>query len=83
MRNKSYSRACKFGYTWGEISDMLGKTNMPKFEDWFRGQTGAICDGRQYNHDTESYEETGCGPHGGVVYAHDLTRFIYGQQPFD
>lgn len=69
-------QACKYGYTVAQIREIVDSEY--HFGRWMRGQTSAICDGREYDHDTKTYNETGCGPHGPVVYLHDLKRYIDG-----
>lgn len=66
---------CKFGYSIDLIQQILGD-GFGSFATWFYGQTGAICDGKLYNHDTEEYEDTNCGPHGLVVYRWDFDRYV-------
>ena len=62
--------ACRYGYTEEQVEEIVGD-RLEEFHVWFRGQTGAICDGGKFYN-------TGCGPHGAVVYAHDLERFLSG-----
>lgn len=49
------------------------------------GQTVALCDGKEYNHETNEYRATECAsaPHGLVVYPSDLARFLSGQPVID
>jgi len=71
--------SCSLGYTESDLDAVLGD-RLPEFRRWFRGQTGVICEGRRYDHQAKEYRETGCGPHGFVVYAHDLERFLSGEE---
>ena len=75
--------ACELGYTTQQVAEITG-ARLPEFLKWFFGQTGAICEGRRYNHKTKKYEKR-CGgvAHGHIVYAHDLERFLGGLVPFD
>ena len=70
-------RACPLGLTRQEQELALGD-QLAEFDQWMRGQTGAICDGQQYSHETASYWPTACydNPHGFVVYAWDVERFL-------
>lgn len=55
---------------------------LEKRSDWEQiremmvGQTGAICDGREYDCAAGGYLPSACAdnPHGFVVYRHDLRR---------
>lgn len=71
--------ACPLGYTREQVEQITAE-GFADFTYWMRGQTGAICDGRRYDHDKREYEPTGCAeaPHGMVVYAWDLARWIRG-----
>jgi hypothetical protein len=68
---------CPLGYPRHQIEEILGD-DTPKFWAWFAGQTGAICDGQQYDHELLIYKPTECAghAHGPVVYAHDLHEFV-------
>lgn len=70
--------ACRLGYTYSQLETILGERT-DVFGRWMRGQTMDICDGRHYNHILDTYEASGCGPHGVVVYPCDLQRFLAGQ----
>lgn len=72
---------CQLGYTRAEVEEIVG--NMTSFDRWFRGQAGAICDGRRYDHDKQEYEPTGCGPHGLIYYTWDVEQYMKGQPPLD
>ncbi|RAO26490.1 hypothetical protein PSN13_06518 [Micromonospora saelicesensis] len=74
--------ACRYGYTVEQLQEALGD-RADAFGRWMSGQTGAICDGRAYDYDACEYRETNCGPHGSVVYSHDLRRFLAGGRPLD
>lgn len=67
---------CRLGYTYTQLTTILG-WRLDDFGRWMRGQTMSLCDGRKYNHDSKVYEEA-CGgvSHGGVVYRHDLERYL-------
>lgn len=68
---------CPLGYTDRQLREILG-AQLPGFDAWFDGQTGAVCEGREWNPETGEYQPTTCAgaPHGLVVYAHDLERFL-------
>ena len=78
----STSRQCKYGYTRDEIEALVGD-RIDAFNHWMRGQTGSICDGQLYDHDKREYYPSGCGPHGPVVYEHDVRQFLRGGRPLD
>lgn len=68
---------CQFGYPHPQLQEMLG-ARYPQFMKWMSGQTQSICDGRSYDHEKREYQQTGCGPHGPVVYVWDLDRWLAG-----
>lgn len=68
---------CKDGYTDEQITRIMG-ARLYEFQQWMHGQTGAICEGREYNHETQEYEDTGEGPHGYITYRQDVERFLLG-----
>lgn len=71
---------CVLGFTSGQVeqivTEQLGPDKMHLFQDWMRGQTVGFCDARRYDHDAGEYVESGCGPHGSVVYEPDMRRFV-------
>ena len=69
---------CKYGMTSSDLHDVFSPEEVAEFYDWMRGQTGAICDGTEWDYAIEDYIETDCGPHGMVVYRNDVMRFIEG-----
>ena len=69
--------ACSYGYTTEQIARIMG-TRLGSFYRWYRGQTGAICDGRIWVPQARAYAPSNCGPHGAVVYAHDVEGFMMG-----
>lgn len=73
---------CILGYPDGQLHELLG-SRYDEFWKWMRGQTFTSCDGRAYDHETKEYRETGCGPHGFVVYYHDVKRFLEGLPVID
>lgn len=74
---------CEMGWTDQQLRIKLG-LQYNKFQQWMTGQTQALCEGRQWNHDTGQYEEA-CGgvAHGPVTYPWDLDRFMAGLPVFD
>jgi hypothetical protein len=70
---------CKYGYSQSQIEEIMGP-RLAEFYKWMRGQTGAICEGKSYNHDTRSYEVS-CGgvSHGFITYPWDVERFLDGR----
>lgn len=73
---------CHLGYTEAQVEEILG-SRLAEFRKFMVGQTGAICDGRRYDHDKQEYEPTECGPHGPVYYRVDLDHFLRGLPAFD
>jgi len=63
---------CIYGYSWNGLKDRLPSDRFNALRQWMVGQTVAICDGRSYDHVSREYSDTNCGPHGPVVYSHDL-----------
>lgn len=73
---------CGLGYTDSQLKTILG-SRYEEFIRWMRGQTVALCDGKRYDYEVNEYVNTGCGPHGVVVYSWDLERFIDGLPVID
>lgn len=71
--------ACPLGYTREQVEQITAE-KFDEFAHWMRGQTAAICDGRHYDYGKGEYEPTTCAdaPHGMVIYAWDLARWIRG-----
>lgn len=69
--------ACRFGYTERQIEAIVGD-RLAEFSAWFRGQTGAVCEGRRWDPDARGYVPDACAanPHGFVVYPWDLEKFL-------
>jgi hypothetical protein len=74
---------CEGGYTNWQLAEILGN-RLDKFEQWMRGQTMMLCEGRSYDHDRCEYVPA-CGgvAHGGIVYRWDLERFLDGRPVID
>lgn len=70
---------CKLGYPLDQVEQILG-AHADRFSEWMRGQTGAICEGQAWDHELKCYYPTNCGPHGPVVYGHDLRRWMAGER---
>jgi len=73
---------CFMGYPYNQLERILGN-RYDEFMKWMNGQTIAMCDGKLYNYASDEYEPTYCGPHGFVVYAWDLQRFLDGKPIID
>lgn len=69
---------CTMGYSWSQIRRILGPERMEEFEKWMHGQIPAVCDGQKYDYEAGRMVPTQCGPHGGVVYEGDFSRFMRG-----
>jgi len=74
---------CKYGYTEKQISEIIGLERLVEFNDFMRGQTVCLCEGRAYSHELKKYIPTNCGPHGTVVYPWDVAQFLAGRPPLD
>lgn len=77
MRTDTPAAECQLGFTRAQVEQILGD-RLDAFNYWMRGQTAAICDGKRYDHDAREYRETGCGPHGLVIYVHDVANYLDG-----
>lgn len=75
---------CRMGYPITQLENELTSVGYLALTKWLYGQTLAICEGREYNHDTEKYEQS-CGgvPHGVVAYTWDVWRWIDGRPVID
>jgi hypothetical protein len=75
--------ACCLGYTRKQIAEIMGP-RLAEFDRWMRGQTQALCEGREYDHATKSYR-VACGgvAHGGITYPWDVERFLAGLPALD
>ena len=67
---------CTLGYPEDQLKEMLGET-YERFGHWMYGQTGAICISSNLG------EPCSAGPHGMVVYPHDLRNFLEGGRIVD
>lgn len=74
---------CSLGYPLIQLQDILGATKYKVFNAWHSGQTGAICTGTEWDAEKGESVETGCGPHGIVVYKSDVVQFLSGGKPLD
>lgn len=73
---------CRYGYTHAQIDAIMGD-RVNEFHRWMRGQTVSVCDGHEWNHDSQACELTGCGPHGVAIYRSDVEQFLRGGRPLD
>lgn len=70
--------ACRYGYTVDEVRGITG-SRFDEFTRWMRGQTMMICDGTKYDYEAKTYVPSDCeAPHGTVIYAWDVERFLKG-----
>ena len=69
---------CQLGYPKDQVEAIVVKNgrDVDEFWSWMRGQTMGICDGARWNPETQSHDQTHCGPHGACVYRNDLCRFL-------
>jgi len=68
---------CNGGYSFALLEATLGEERFAELTDFMNGQTMTLCEGRRYDHETESYTETH-EAHGPVVYTWDVERFMRG-----
>lgn len=77
-------RECQLGYPEAQVRQIMETTNrFDTFRDWMRGQTVAVCNGREFDREAQGYKPTGCGPHGVVYYRQDILRFLEGRPVID
>jgi len=84
MRVEIPEPECRWGYPWSQLELFLGEASLRSLEHFMRGQTQVLCNGLQWNRDTESYDEA-CGgiAHGAVVYSWDFERWLQGRTAID
>jgi hypothetical protein len=73
---------CKWGYTDAQIREIMGD-RYAEFVGWMSGQTMALCDGLEYNHDKREYIQSCEVGHGPVTYGWDILRFLEGLPVID
>jgi len=75
----TWVQSCPFGLTRADLEATLGG-DLDRFDQWFVGQTGSICDGREFDHSVRLYHPSVCAehPHGFVVYPWDVRQFLRG-----
>lgn len=66
---------CFLGYTRLQVVKIMGD-RIQAFDDWFYGQTAAICDRRHRRPWPRIHEPGTEGPHGMVYYPYDVRRFL-------
>lgn len=69
---------CKFGYPETQLREIWTEDKFKDFMKWMRGQTFSVCDGTLFDGELNRMVGSGCGPHGYVFYAHDVTNFVTG-----
>ena len=76
--------SCPLGYTEADLQQHWGG-RLKSLYATLAGQTGSICDGRSFNHETREYEPTACAehPHGFTTYVHDVRRWLEGKPVID
>ncbi len=70
--------SCKHGMTSDDLKSVFTHDELTDLFAWMTGQTGAICEGREWDYTLSDYIDSDCGPHGMVVYRHDVTRYLAG-----
>lgn len=76
---------CRLGFTYQQLKEIFpNEDEFYRFGDWMRGQTGAICEGKRYDHDLK-VELVACAgvAHGMIVYPWDVRAFINGDPVID
>jgi hypothetical protein len=71
------------GLTSEDLAEYFSEDGLKDLYHWMRGQTAAMCEGIEWDYATEDYIYTDCGPHGMVIYRHDVQRFIDGEPVID
>ncbi len=69
---------CKYGMTSADLKDVFATDELAELYYWMRGQTGTLCEGIEWDYALGDYVASDCGPHGMVIYRHDVLRFIEG-----
>lgn len=85
---EKFPPSCPLGYSEGDLERYFGAKRGEEHPLWkqLRGQTGAICEGRRYNHQTREYEPDACRyepPHGFVSYVSDVQEWYEGRPVSD
>lgn len=73
---------CKLGYTQQQVEAIMGPRSTD-FHRWMRGQTVSLCEGTEWDYDSQTSKLTGCGPHGVIIYRSDVEQFLRGGGPLD
>ncbi|MHB8742601.1 MAG: hypothetical protein ACYC9L_05685 [Sulfuricaulis sp.] len=84
---EQFPPTCPSGYTAADLEryfDAKEGEPHPLFDQLY-GQTGSICEGRAFNHETREYEPTACAqtPHGFVSYVEDVQEWYEGRPVSD
>ena len=84
---KKFPPSCPMGYTRGDLENHFGAVTGQPHSLWQQliGQTGAICEGKRYNHEKREFEPTECAdnPHGFISYTWDVLEWYRGQPVSD
>ena len=84
---KDRKASCPLGYTEEDLERYFGAKKGEPHPLWtqLEGQTGAICEGRRFNHETREYEPTECAdhPHGYISYVSDVEEWVRGEKVSD
>ena len=75
--------SCKYGMTPEDLASIFTKDELKDLDYWMRGQTCTLCEGRKWSYEKKEYVSDDCGPHGMVMYRHDVERFILGLPVID
>ncbi len=78
--------ACRHGFTDEQLAEIIGPWDSPerdKFERWMAGQTGLLCDGWRYTHESREHVR-GCEQaHGRITFTWDVEAYLRGHPPLD
>lgn len=84
---RRFPPSCPSGYTREDLERYFGAKQGEDHSLWrqLHGQTGLICEGRRFNHDTREYEPTECAehPHGFISYVSDAQEWYEGRPVSD
>lgn len=81
MTDLEIVQSCPLGMTVDDVMESLYR----QFMHWMRGQTMALCEGTEYDHEQGRSVDSGCAetPHGLVVYPSDFRRYCEGRPIVD
>lgn len=77
MKYENIPHSCPHGHTEQDLKS--AGIDWDKFQSFMRGQTVMICDGSQWDPETNNQIKSRCfeNPHGTVYYGCDVRRFLF------